>query len=80
MKRTIQREVETPISKVLLAGEAKAGTNILLDAKQGDFKLSISTVVDTSYNPSEEGNGDSGSDNMDDFVDDMSEEDLNYMQ
>jgi hypothetical protein len=80
LKRTIQREVETPISKVLLAGEAKAGTNILLDAKQGDVKLSISTVVDTSYTPSEERNGDSGSDNMDDFVDDMSEEDLNYMQ
>jgi ATP-dependent Clp protease ATP-binding subunit ClpB len=66
LKRTIQREVETPISKVLLAGEAKAGTNILLDAKQGDSKLSISTVVDANYTPSEDSHASTSS--MDDMV------------
>lgn len=78
MKRTIQREVETPISKVLLAGEAKAGTNILLDAEQGDSKLSISTVVDANYTPSEDSHASTSSMDDMDLVDDG--EDMNYMQ
>lgn len=44
LKRTIQREVETPIAKLLLAGTFSAGSTIFIDARPGDDRLSISSV------------------------------------
>jgi ATP-dependent Clp protease ATP-binding subunit ClpB len=45
LKRTIQREVETPISKGLLGGHYPAHSTILLDAQPGDNHLTISSVL-----------------------------------
>lgn len=45
LKRTIQREVETPIAKGLLGKKFPAGSTIILDAKPGDSQLTISSVV-----------------------------------
>lgn len=47
LKRTIQREVETPIAKGILASQFPAGSTILIDAKPGDSRLTISAVIDT---------------------------------
>lgn len=46
LKRTIQREVETPIAKGLLAGKYPLDSTIVLDAKPGDAALTISNVID----------------------------------
>jgi ATP-dependent Clp protease ATP-binding subunit ClpB len=51
LKRTIQREVETPIAKELLAGNFPSGSTVLLDAKDGDSKLTLSCVHDTHLLP-----------------------------
>lgn len=48
LKRTIQREVETPIAKGILAGDYSLSTGILIDAKQGDKVLSITGVADVT--------------------------------
>ena len=57
LKRTIQREVETPIAKLLLAGGIKPGSCFLLDAKPGDDRIDISVVADANYSPSEDMKG-----------------------
>jgi ATP-dependent Clp protease ATP-binding subunit ClpB len=49
LKRAIQREVETPVAKDILAGKIKKDCRILVDAKTGDSVLSISSV--NSSNP-----------------------------
>lgn len=46
LKRTIQREVETPLAKGILGGKYPPNSCILLDAKPGDLELTISSVVD----------------------------------
>ena len=49
LKRTIQREVETPIARGILGGLYPPGTTIMIDAKPGDEKLTITSVIDTSH-------------------------------
>jgi ATP-dependent Clp protease ATP-binding subunit ClpB len=49
LKRTIQREVETPIAKKLLGGKIAPGSTLLLDAQTGDDVLTISVVQDVSH-------------------------------
>lgn len=44
LKRTIQREVETPIAQLILGGSFKEGDSVLIDAQQGDDKLTITAV------------------------------------
>ena len=44
LKRTIQREVETPIAQMILGGGLKDNDTVLLDAKAGDEKLTITAV------------------------------------
>jgi ATP-dependent Clp protease ATP-binding subunit ClpA len=44
LKRTIQREVETPIAQGILGGTFSEGMSILVDAREGDVKLTISAV------------------------------------
>jgi len=48
LKRTIQRNIETPIAKVILSGEAKANSNILIDKSSGDSELTITVVPENS--------------------------------
>ncbi|KAJ1428570.1 ClpB protein [Ochromonadaceae sp. CCMP2298] len=48
LKRTIQREVETPIAKGILGSSYPPRSTLLLDAKPGDSKISITAVMDTS--------------------------------
>ena len=45
LKRTIQREVETPIAQAILGGKFQDHDIVLLDAQQGDDKLTISAVI-----------------------------------
>lgn len=46
LKRTIQREVETPIARGLLGGLYPSGSTIIIDAKPGDNKLTMTSVID----------------------------------
>jgi len=46
LKRTIQREIETPISKVILAGRAPPNNVVVIDKRPGEEKLTISIVPD----------------------------------
>ena len=46
LKRTIQREVETPIAKGLLGKKFPAGSTILLDSTNGASQLTITSVLD----------------------------------
>ena len=55
LKRTIQREVETPIAKKLLGEKVAPGSTLLLDAQPGDQQLSIQVVPNIDYVPSEDG-------------------------
>jgi hypothetical protein len=48
LKRTIQREVETPIAKGILGSLYPPHSTLLLDAKPGDAKISIMPVMNTS--------------------------------
>jgi ATP-dependent Clp protease ATP-binding subunit ClpB len=48
LKRTIQREVETPIAKRILAGEFSKGATVLIDAQPGDHAISVSSVTDVN--------------------------------
>lgn len=45
LKRTIQREVETPLAQGILGGKFQSGSSILIDAKAGDDKLSFTIVT-----------------------------------
>jgi len=45
LKRTIQREVETPLAKGILGGDYNNCSGVLIDAKPGDSKLSITGVA-----------------------------------
>jgi ATP-dependent Clp protease ATP-binding subunit ClpB len=45
LKRTIQREVETPVAKLILAGKFPEGSTVLIDAQPGSDRLDISSVV-----------------------------------
>jgi ATP-dependent Clp protease ATP-binding subunit ClpB len=47
LKRTIQREVETPIAKGILGGEYADSASIVLDARPGDKVLSITSSSGT---------------------------------
>lgn len=44
LKRTIQREVETPLAQGILGGKYAAGQTLLLDARPGDDKLTVTAV------------------------------------
>lgn len=44
LKRTIQREVETPIAQVILSGTAKDNSVLLIDKSSGDARLTITVV------------------------------------
>merc|ERR1711871_1391482 len=48
LKRTIQRNIETPIAKVILSGEAKANSIILIDKPSGNNELTITVVPENS--------------------------------
>lgn len=48
LKRTIQREVETPIAKGLLGGMYAEDSTILVDAHPGDSILTISSVINAT--------------------------------
>jgi ATP-dependent Clp protease ATP-binding subunit ClpB len=48
LKRTIQREVETAVAKGILGGVYPAGSTILIDARPGDAKLTITSFIDAS--------------------------------
>jgi len=41
LKRTIQRDVETPLSKLLLGGEIQNGSVVMIDAGLGDENMRI---------------------------------------
>ena len=45
LKRTIQREVETPIAKLILAGKFSEGSTVLVDAPPGCDKLEITSAL-----------------------------------
>lgn len=51
LKRTIQREVETPVAQGILGGKYPSGCTILIDANEMDDKLSISCVIDPNDLP-----------------------------
>ena len=57
LKRTIQREVETPIAKAILAGKYPPGSTILIDARPGDSELSITSVYDVVSSQKEMASG-----------------------
>jgi ATP-dependent Clp protease ATP-binding subunit ClpB len=59
LKRTIQREVETPIAQAILRGSFPEKSNILVDAKPGDEKLTI--TISGLQLPSETNSSRSGS-------------------
>jgi ATP-dependent Clp protease ATP-binding subunit ClpB len=46
LKRTIQRELETPLAQGILGKKFPEGSTILCDARTGDDKLSFSVVID----------------------------------
>jgi len=48
LKRTIQREVETPIAKGLLGGMYPLDSTIVLDAKPGDDSLTITNSINVN--------------------------------
>merc|ERR1712070_988446 len=54
LKRTIQREVETPIAKKLLGEKINPGSTLMLDAQFGDNMLFIQVVPNINYSPSAE--------------------------
>lgn len=45
LKRTIQREVETPIAKMILANSFPKGSTVMVDAHPGDSALTITSVL-----------------------------------
>jgi ATP-dependent Clp protease ATP-binding subunit ClpB len=53
IKRTIQREVETPIAKGILGSKFPAKSTILLDAHEGDGELTITSVETGGANTGE---------------------------
>ena len=50
LKRTIQREVETPIAKGLLGGLYAEDSTILVDAQPGDDRLTITNISNSTTN------------------------------
>jgi ATP-dependent Clp protease ATP-binding subunit ClpB len=48
IKRTIQREVETPIAKGILGGKYPPKSTVLIDARHGDPALTITSVPSTA--------------------------------
>jgi ATP-dependent Clp protease ATP-binding subunit ClpB len=46
LKRTIQREVGTPLAKGILAGKYPLGSTVMLDASEGDSQLTITSAID----------------------------------
>ena len=52
LKRTIQREVETPVAQGILGGKYPAGSTILIDAQEDDEQLRISCVLNADDLPS----------------------------
>jgi ATP-dependent Clp protease ATP-binding subunit ClpB len=52
LKRTIQREVETPVAQGILGGKYPSGSTILIDARPGDNQLTITSVINPADLPS----------------------------
>jgi ATP-dependent Clp protease ATP-binding subunit ClpB len=52
LKRTIQREVETPVAQGILGGRYPSGSTILIDARPGDNQLTITSVLNPADLPS----------------------------
>ena len=52
LKRTIQREVETPVAQGILGGKYPSGSTILIDARPGDNQLTITSVLNPADLPS----------------------------
>lgn len=46
LKRTIQRNIETPVAKVILSGEAKENSALLIDKTSSDSDLVITVIPD----------------------------------
>jgi len=55
LKRTIQREVETPIAKMLLGKTVSADSTIILDARDADAALTFTVVQDVAVNGGKSG-------------------------
>lgn len=53
LKRTIQREVETPLAKNILASIYTAGSTIIADAHPEDDMLTFSATIDVTVVPAE---------------------------
>jgi len=53
IKRTIQREIETPISKIILSGKAPENHVLMVDHRSGDDKLTIDVISDVLSNSSD---------------------------
>jgi ATP-dependent Clp protease ATP-binding subunit ClpB len=51
LKRTIQREVETPIAKEILSGKFRKDVLILIDGKSGDERLTITAENRSEVKP-----------------------------
>eukprot|EP00596_Hydrurales_sp_CCMP1899_P000317 CAMPEP_0119044926 /NCGR_PEP_ID=MMETSP1177-20130426/35757_1 /TAXON_ID=2985 /ORGANISM="Ochromonas sp, Strain CCMP1899" /LENGTH=930 /DNA_ID=CAMNT_0007015845 /DNA_START=219 /DNA_END=3011 /DNA_ORIENTATION=- len=51
LKRTIQREVETPVAQGILGGKYPAGSTILIDAGLEDDQLTITSVIEAKDLP-----------------------------
>lgn len=54
LKRTIQREVETPIAKGILRGDYQKGSTVMIDARSGDASLTITPVFDANVDAADD--------------------------
>jgi ATP-dependent Clp protease ATP-binding subunit ClpB len=59
LKRTVQREVETPVAKLLLEGKFESGSSVMLDARPGDDRLTITSVPSSGGKTKKQKAGDS---------------------
>ena len=55
LKRTIQREVETPLAQGILSGKFTPGCNIVIDAQPGDDDLTFTSVASAAVGESSTG-------------------------
>lgn len=80
LKRTIQREVETPIAKKLLGEKINPGSTLMLDAQFGDNMLSIQVVPNINYKPTAEDGEGTASSEVSSSSSSLVNEEENFMQ
>ncbi len=54
LKRAIQKEIETPLARRLVAGEIRDGQNVELDEKDGELTFAVSSPRKSKDGPKEE--------------------------